>query len=300
VFKLSTNGVGTNLYSFSGDSVGDSVFPNALVQGSDGNFYGTTYNGGTNRGYGNGTVFKISATGAPTSLYSFTGGNDGADPYAGLVQGGDGTLYGTTTHGGTNGGYGTVFKISTNGALTSLYSFTGGNDGANPVAGLVQGGDGTLYGTTTYGYYGVTSGNGTVFAINANGTDFTTLHRFSTSSTNSSGVYTNSDGANPQAALILSGNTLYGTASAGGSSGDGTVFSLTLPVRPQLTITLSATNVILTWPTNAVGFTLEFATSLVSPIVWTTNSSPLIVINNQNVVTNPITRTQQFYRVSSP
>ena len=152
------------------------------MQGSDGNFYGTTYGGGTNGGYG--TVFKISTNGALTSLYSFTGGNDGANPDAGLVQGSDGNFYGTTSaaartaawhrvqnqhqwgadqfvfihrrqrmahirppgwcraataismarlySGGTNGGYGTVFKISTNGALTSLYSFTGGSDGANP------------------------------------------------------------------------------------------------------------------------------------------------------------------------
>ena len=127
-------------------------FPNgkspaaALVQGSDGNFYGTTYGGGTNGGYG--TVFKISTNGALTTLYSFTGGNDGANPDAGLVQGSDGNFYGTTYGGGTNGA-GTVFKISTNGALTSLYSFTGGNDGANPYAGLVQGSDGYFYGTTS-------------------------------------------------------------------------------------------------------------------------------------------------------
>ena len=85
-----------------------------------------------------------------TSLYSFTGGNDGANPEAGLVQGSDGNFYGTTYNGGTNGGYGTVFKISPNGALTSLYSFTGGNDGGYPDAGLVQGSDGNFYGTTQW------------------------------------------------------------------------------------------------------------------------------------------------------
>ena len=75
---------------------------------------------------------------------------DGANPAAGLVQGSDGNFYGTTSGGGTNDA-GTVFKISTNGALTSLYSFTGGNDGADPDAGLVQGSDGYFYGTTPYG-----------------------------------------------------------------------------------------------------------------------------------------------------
>src|ERR1017187_4579276 len=97
-----------------------------------------------------GTVFQINPSGALTSLYSFTGGNDGGNPQAGLVQGSDGNLYGTTYGGGTNGD-GTVFKISTGRAYTSLYSFTGGNDGANPWAGLVQGRDGNFYGTTERG-----------------------------------------------------------------------------------------------------------------------------------------------------
>ena len=94
-----------------------------------------------------------------TSLYSFTGTNDGANPYAGLVQGSDGNFYGTTSRRRRHdtARYGTVFKISTNGALTTLYSFTGGNDGANPAAGLVQGSDGNFYGTTAYGG-GTTSG----------------------------------------------------------------------------------------------------------------------------------------------
>ena len=82
-----------------------------------------------------GTVFKISATGALTTLYSFTGGKDGANPYAGLVQGSDGNFYGTTVRGGTNNNAGTVFKISATGALTTLYSFTGGKDGGSPQPG---------------------------------------------------------------------------------------------------------------------------------------------------------------------
>ena len=143
VFQISTNGALSSLCSF---NVSDGDDPQAgLVQGSDGNFYGTA-SGGGQKGYG--TVFKIDPNGALTGLYSFTGGNDGANPAGVLVQGSDGNFYGTASGGGryTNG---TVFQISTNGALSSLYSFTGGNDGAYPKAGLVQGSDGNFYGTTS-------------------------------------------------------------------------------------------------------------------------------------------------------
>ncbi len=121
------------------------------MQGSDSYFYGTTSKRRHERSAG--TVFKISTNGVLTTLYSFAGGNDGGNPYAALVQGTDGYFYGTTYGGGHKHrpGYGTVFKISTNGALTTLYSFTGGNDGAYPEAGLVQGTDGYFYGTTQYG-----------------------------------------------------------------------------------------------------------------------------------------------------
>jgi uncharacterized repeat protein (TIGR03803 family) len=108
------------------------------------------------------------------------------------------------------------------------------------------------------------------------------------------------DGANPEGALILSGNTLYGMARYGGAYSDGTVFSLSFP--PQLTITPSETNVILTWPTNYAGFdytgyTLQSTTNLGSSAVWATNSPAPVVVNGQNVVTNSITGTQQFYRL---
>jgi uncharacterized repeat protein (TIGR03803 family) len=287
VFKISTNGAETILNSFGWDFYG--VHAEApLVQGSDGNFYGATPGDGYNSV---GTVFEMSTNGALNVLWIFFG-TDGLNPN-GLIQGSDGYLYGTTGNGGTNN-LGTVFTISTNGTYTNLYSFIGGNDGASPVSGLVQGSDGYLYGTT---YGGGSSGNGTVFAINTNGTGFTTLYHFSAGSTNSSGVYTNSDGANPQAGLILSGNTLYGTTSAGGNWGYGTVFSLTLP-GPQLTITHSGASVILRWPTNAAGYALQATTNLALPAVWATNSPAPVVVNGQNAVTNPISAPQQFFRLT--
>jgi uncharacterized repeat protein (TIGR03803 family) len=157
IFKISTNGALTSLYSFTGGN--DGGYPYAgLVQGSDGNFYGTASGGGK---YNYGTVFKMSATGALTNLYSFTGGNDGNGPNAALVQASDGYFYGTAYYGGPDG-FGTVFRISTNGALTTLYSFTGGIDGASPPAALVQGHDGSFYGTT---YGGNGAAGGTVFRL---------------------------------------------------------------------------------------------------------------------------------------
>jgi uncharacterized repeat protein (TIGR03803 family) len=126
-----------------------------------------------------------------------------------------------------------------------------------------------------------------VFAVNTDGTGFTNLHSFTGGS----------DGANPLAALILSGNTLCGTTSAGGALGVGTVFSLSLRPSPSLTITRAGQDVILSWQTNFTGFTLQSTTNLVSP-VWTTNLRAPVVINGQNTVTNPIYGTQQFFRLS--
>ena len=134
-----------------------------------------------------------------------------------------------------------MFKISPNGALTSLYSFTGGNDGAYPHAGLVQGSDGNFYGTTQGG--------------------------------------------------------------SGGPSGTGHRFPADHCATPQLTIIPSGPYVILTWPTNYAGFgypgfTLQSTTNLGSSAVWTTNSSPPVVIGGENVVINTISGKQQFYRLS--
>jgi len=285
VFKISTNGTLTSLYAFSGGN--DGANPAAwLVQGSDGFFYGTTQSGGVSN---SGTVFKINPNAttpgeALTNLYSFTGGNDGGGPLGGLVQGIDGYLYGTTSGGGPNYS-GTVFKISTSGALTSLYSFTGSDDCANPQAGLVQGSDGIFYGTTQAG--GTNGGEGTVFKITAKGT-FTSLYSFSGGN----------DGANPQATLVQGrdGN-FYGTTVSGGQGGSGTVFRLAVELGPpQLTIIPSATNVILTWPANPAGLTLQSTTNLASP-AWTTDSFAPVVVNGQNTVTNPISSAQQFFRL---
>ncbi len=172
----------TTLYSFNGT---DGEYPQAaLVQGTDGNFYGTTEGGGPKAPYG--TVFKITPDGTLTTLYNFcsqSGCADGEYPYAGLIQGTDGNFYGTTFEGGANGtqcdgdACGTVFKITPEGTLTTLYRFCSQfncPDGAQPQVGLVQGIDGNFYGTTSQGgaYFG-----GTVFRITPSGT-LTTIRSF--------------------------------------------------------------------------------------------------------------------------
>jgi uncharacterized repeat protein (TIGR03803 family) len=286
VFKISTNGVLTSLYSFTGGNHG--AYPQArLVQGNDGNLYGTS--SGTVNGLlsGYGTVFKIGTNGALTTLHSFTGGEDGSGPVAGLVQGSDGYFYGTTAWGSTNGA-GTVFKMSNNGALTSLYSFTGGNDGAEPRAELVQGSDGYFYGTT---YGGGTNGQGTVFRISTSGA-LTTLHSFT------GGVF---EGANPQAGLVEgSDGRFYGTTYGGGQGGVGTVFRLTIvPAAPVFhTATLTDSALGLTWSTEAGRtYQLQYNSDLGSSN-WTNLGNPIAATGATLSATDAVTNgPRRFYRV---
>jgi uncharacterized repeat protein (TIGR03803 family) len=194
-------------------------------------------------------------------------------------------LYGTTTSGG-RAGLGTVFAVNTNGSgFTTLHTFAG-TDGSGPVAGLIESGD-TLYGITGGGGG---SGNGTVFALKTNGNAFTTLHSF---------TGTNGDGLAPQGALIIADNVLYGTTTRGGDWGSGTIFSISLPVAPlQLSIISAGANVVLTWPTSSPGFSLQSTTNLGPLAIWTTSLPAPSVVNGQNMLTNPISDPQQFFRLS--
>jgi len=376
VFKVNTDGTGfTTLHNFTAGSGSypnvtnsDGAFTYSALVFSDNTLYGTAYGGGSS---GNGTVFAVKTDGTGfTNLHTFTAlsnttNSDGAVPYAGLILSGN-TLYGTAYRGG-HSHHGTLFKINTDGTgFTNLHTFTAGvgapyftnSDGAHPFGRLAISGD-TLYGGTDAGG---DSGFGTLFKVNTDGTDFTTLHHFATGSgalpssfTNSDGTFPSgllvsgntlyaatsaggnsgfgtlfviktdgtgfttlhhftygSDGAYPSAGLIFSGNSLYGAAFDGGSSGGGTVFSLSVASgsAPQLTITPSGANVILTWPTNYGGFiyegnfydgyTLASTTNLVAPVVWTPVSPGPDVANGQLVVTNSISGSQQFFRLSQP
>ncbi len=237
VYKANTDGSGLlRLHNFDAyEGFADGYHPLGGLVLSSNRLYGTTAWGGSISDYnlvGNGTVFALNTDGTGyQTLYRFTGTNDGSTPCGELVLSGD-TLYGAARQAGTSGN-GTIFKLTTGGtAFSILYSFSGvfhldpnapitNHDGAYPEAELVLSGN-TLYGTARGGGDG---GAGTVFALNTDGTGFRTLHSF-TAVDPATG--TNSDGASPAAALVLSGNTLYGAASSGGASSNGTIFKINI------------------------------------------------------------------------
>jgi uncharacterized repeat protein (TIGR03803 family) len=276
------------LHTFSGNSDGGSPEAGLILAGQT--LFGATSLGGISN---NGTVYALSTDGTGfRTVHRFTP-TDGQHPQAPLILSGN-ILYGITS--GDGGfGFGTVFAVNTDGTnFTVLHNFNVLLEGgAGSTGGLVLSGN-TLYGTIAGG---VIYGNGAVFAIKTDGTGFTNLHIFTATDPS---TRTNTDGADPVAGLVLSQNTLYGTTQYGGNWSDGTVFSISF--APQLSIVFSATDAILTWPINYAGFdysgyTLQSTTNLVSP-VWTTNSAVPVVVNGQNTVTNPISGTQQFFRLS--
>ena len=228
LFRINTDGSGfATLFNFP-DGVTGGGRPNGLAL-SGNLLYGTTANGGQGD---SGTIFKVNTNGAGfTRLHDFSSSDynpaawdmtnaDGAYPAAALVLSGT-TLYGTAPENGS-GGAGTVFSVGTDGSgFAVLHSFTN-SDGASPSAELLLAGD-MLYGTTTEGGSGY---GGTVFQIGTDGTRFGTLHNFPATISDGHGNYTNSGGAAPYGALILSGGWLYGTTESGGNAGSGTIFAV--------------------------------------------------------------------------
>jgi uncharacterized repeat protein (TIGR03803 family) len=207
IFEVTPQGQEKVLYAFAGR--GDGSLPQGgLIRDKKGNLYGTATTSGT--GYG-GVVFKITPSGREKVLYAFTNENDGGSPQTGVIRDKEGNLYGTTE---LFGRYycGTIFKLAPDGTETTLYTFTGGNDGFFPN-GLIQDKAGNLYGTTLDGG---AHGSGTVFRLASDGT-FTVLHAFSGGD----------DGTQPGAGLIEdeAGN-LYGTTDEGGPYGGGAVFKV--------------------------------------------------------------------------
>ena len=201
------------IHNFTGGSDGGNPLAGFAIDAA-GILYGTTNAGGAS---GAGTVFKLTERGTEVVLHNFTGGTDGANPEASLVIDAASNIYGTTIAGGASGA-GTVFKVGRYGKETVLYSFTGGTDGAKPEAALTMDAAGNLYGTTTAGG---SSGNGTVFKLVAPKKGWKwkekVLYSFGSGT----------DGTIPVAGVTFdAAGNIYGTTSAGGSYGYGTVFQL--------------------------------------------------------------------------
>jgi uncharacterized repeat protein (TIGR03803 family) len=229
VFKIIPMGAMTTLYSFCAQpGCADGAGPGALVQGSDGNFYGITEQGGSNTCVNTcGTVFKITPAGVLTTLYKFTsaGGYD-PDVVQSLVQATDGNFYGTTVFGGSGsgclrGGCGTAFRITPEGALTTLYNFQGGAGESENPGGLVQATDGDFYGVSGGGHFGpnCVDSCGTVFKMTSEGvvTTLVSLH--------------NNEGAGPMGLVQATDGNFYVAADAGGLCNCGTIFEVTPGVR---------------------------------------------------------------------
>jgi uncharacterized repeat protein (TIGR03803 family) len=215
VFKVNKSGSNyTVLHRFGSD---DGLDPRgALLLGSDGALYGTTQNGGTNAGCG--TVYRLNADGSGfVTLHHFCAtDSDGAFPYAAVMEGSDGLLYGTT-HAGGEFGRGTVFKLGKDGSGYAIvhHFTTNAFDGRRPfINGLMEGSDGLIYGTTISGG---SNDVGTVFSMSKDGSGYTILHHFS----NSGG-----DGRGPRGLLEATNGLLYGTTHTGGSDNVGSVFRM--------------------------------------------------------------------------
>jgi uncharacterized repeat protein (TIGR03803 family) len=215
IYRITTDGSSfTMLQSF--PIFGPTQFPwGGLVLGSDGNFYGTTEYGG-----GGGTIFSLSPANVFQSLYTFTGGADGATPrHDGLIQASNDAYYGTTQSGGLVSpgecrfGCGTIFKFVPGAGVTTVHQFDG-SSGDGPLAGVIEGRDHRLYGTTNVGG---SHGKGIVFRVGLNGGGYVVLHHFA-----------GPEGAFPVGSLVqASDGNFYGTTGTGGDNDTGVVYRIT-------------------------------------------------------------------------
>lgn len=297
VFAISTNGEGfATLSNF--DPKNNNNFENATGNGPigslvlcGGTLYGTTDIGGTG---GTGTIFAVNTNGTVfTILHDFSVGGafppyantDGAYILAGLTLCGS-NLYGIAEHGGS-GEVGTIFALSTNGTqFHTLFDFSlSGPNGGDSGANLVSSGN-TLFGMSVEPG---PNNSGTLFAIGTNGNNFTLL-------TTNILEYNAYGYSHPN--FILFSNTIYGTTVGGGTWGNGSVFSFTLP-KPQLSIAPAGAKAVIAWSANITTFFgLQFTTNLGPSQVWQNVSNSPTVVNGMCVITNVVSCVPTFYRLS--
>lgn len=303
IFKINADGSGfTAVHNFDPalgfpPTNGGGVGPRGGLVLSGSTLYGTSFYGGSSAW---GTVFKVNTDGTGFALLHNFDGNDGANPMATLLLEG-GSLYGTTSRGGAWGS-GTIFKVNLDGtafftlfhldslgrALSAPYTYWN-FDGAAPAK-LVSSGN-ALFGTGTQGgFWGI----GNVFQFGLNGTGFKVLHDFTLPPAVDFST-TNIDGETPNG-VILSGNILYGTTASGGNYGSGTVFSFALS-SPKLTATRSGSSLILTWNSSTTGWKVISSSNPYSRS-WDPVVPVPVTVNGESTVTNIITGTQRFYRLT--
>lgn len=268
VFSVTTNGTNfLNLHSFTGGTNGANPQGTLVLSGTT--LYGTTAGGGSDYG----TVFAYNIANSNfANLHTFQDSTDGAYPQAGLLLIGS-TLFGTANGGGSVYGYGTVFQVNTNGNSfqSAAFSF---QDGSNPQSGLVLLGS-MLYGTTTGGG---SDGWGTVFMIYTNGTGLTNIYAFTDGS----------DGSDPEAGLVLSGSTLYGTTGGNNAYGDGEVFAIAPSQAVMLNYTVQNGQVTFTW--GGAPYYLQSAPAV--------NGTYTNITGASSPYTIAVTNGTQFFRLS--
>jgi uncharacterized repeat protein (TIGR03803 family) len=233
IYKYSSLGTFSTIFTFNSNDLQGSQLETSLLQGANGNLYGTAQLGGASNC---GTIFEISTSGVLLYDYSFPCGTGGTYPAGQLIQASDGNFYGTTLEGGStvancgSRGCGIVFKMTKSGVVSVLHRFVGGgNDGSEPVAGLVQGTDGNLYGSTSLGGL---AGVGVIYQITTGGAEKLVYS------------FVNRVGQHPQATLLQHTNgEFYGTTYQGGQYEEGTLYSFNMGLGPFVTFVLPAARV---------------------------------------------------------
>ncbi len=292
VFMMNTNGASFSvLHRFSAPSSvhftngGGLLLSGPLIL-SENTLFGAATQGGAN---GDGTLFSMASDGSsfgPTYDFAAASGfplsnASGANPQGGIVAAGA-TLFGAAYDGGSNG-WGTVYQYDIDSAVFSpLYTFTAGPDYESPQGPLVVSGN-MLYGTTP----------ATIFGLSTNGTEFTNLFSFPSTTSDGSGNLTNATGFDPNGGLVQAGQTLYGTTQSGGSNGFGTIFAFNLStaaiIAIPLTIQQAPGAVILTW--NSMAFSLQSAPMLSGTFTYVPGAT--------SPCTNALTASQMYFRLQA-